>query len=65
MLETFYISETYFTLEEIKNFKEKFGYDIKEIDYTSATGEIDFTKKDEKEFLLSKGYPKILARFFA
>ena len=61
----YYISERFFTFEEIKMFKLKFGYDIKEIDYMSLNGEIDFSTKDEKEFLLKNGFPKILARFFA
>lgn len=63
-METFFISEKYFTPEELKAFKEQHKYDIKDIDYTS-TKEIDFTEKEEKAFLLQKGYPKILARFFA
>ena len=64
-IESYYISEKYFTESEIKSFKEKYNYDLKEIEYSSTVGEIDFSQKDEKEFLLQKGYPKILARFFA
>ena len=65
IIEKFYISNQNFTSEEINSFYEKFGYHLKDIDYSSADGEIDFSAKDEKEFLLLKGYPKILARFFA
>jgi len=61
----YYISERFFTKEEIKEFEATHGYDLKEIDYASATGEIDFSISDEKSFLLEKGYPKISARFFA
>lgn len=65
MLESFYISERFFTKDEISAFKEKHGFDLKEIEYSSTTGEIDFSVKEEKDFLLENGYPKILARFFA
>jgi len=65
MLETYYISHRFFTENEIQYFKTKFGYFINEIDYTTSMGEIDFSKKDEKQFLFKNGYPKILARFFA
>lgn len=61
----YYISERFFTPEEIKVFKEKHGYNIKEIYYSSFEGEIDFSDKDEKEFLMENGFPRILARFFA
>ena len=63
-MEVIFISEKYFTPDEIKSFKERHNYDIKEIKYTSSS-EIDFSNKEEKDFLLQKGYPKILARFFA
>lgn len=64
-METFLISEDYFTDLEIRLFREKHNYDLKEIEYTSSEGEIDFSDDDEKCFLLDKGYPKISARFFA
>lgn len=64
-MEKYYISERFFTTDEIKTFKEKHNYHIKEIEYSSSIGEINFSEKEEKEFLLQKGYPKILARFFA
>ncbi len=62
-LKTFYISENQFSKEEIKTFKKTFGYDLKKNEY-SAFKEIDFSEINEKEFLLKKGYLKILARFF-
>ena len=63
MIETFYISDRFFTKQELENFFNDFGYNINQIEYGS-TAEIDFSEKAEKEFLLEKGYPKILARFF-
>ncbi|MFV0183977.1 hypothetical protein ACTS9U_07150 [Empedobacter falsenii] len=63
MLKTFYISERFFTIDELEKFKQKFGYAVSEISYSSSI-EIDFRKNDEKEFLFKKGYPMILARFF-
>lgn len=63
MLEKHYISEGFFTDEEIKEFKEKFGYDIRSIYYASKY-EIDFSNSNEKEYLLKQGHPRILARFF-
>ncbi|TDX84055.1 hypothetical protein [Epilithonimonas xixisoli] len=65
MLQTIFISQKYFTKEELSLFKEKFGYQINEISYSSSGGEVDFADENEKTFLLEKGYPKILARFFA
>lgn len=46
----YYISERIFTKEEIKEFEATHGYDLKEIEYASATGEIDFSISDEKSF---------------
>lgn len=63
-MKTIYISEKHFSPEEIKTFKAKHNYNLKDIEYT-AHDEIDFSQKAEKEFLLEKGYPKILARFFS
>ncbi len=63
MLKTFNISERYFTYTELEKFKQRFGYSVSEITY-SSTIEIDFSLKEEKEFLFRKGYPMILARFF-
>ncbi len=63
MIETFYISERFFTKDEIETFYKNFGYQIKDISYSSTGGEIDFSSKIEKEFLLKYGTPKILARF--
>ena len=63
MLEKHYISERYFTDEEIKEFKAKFDYEVSSIYYASKF-EIDFSNADEKEYLLKQGYPRILARFF-
>lgn len=59
----FYISERFFTPQERKEFKEKHGYEVTEIYYMSAIGEIDFSDKEEKDFLMKYGTPKILARF--
>ncbi|MBV6880939.1 hypothetical protein NG800_012960 [Epilithonimonas ginsengisoli] len=61
MLENIYISDRFFTIQEL----EKFEYKISSIAYSSSAGEIDFSSENEKTFLLEKGYPKILARFFA
>lgn len=63
MLKIFYISKSFFTVQEMDNFKDKFGYSISEISYSSSV-EIDFSKKEEKEFLFHKGYPIISARFY-
>lgn len=57
------ISERFFTKEELIRFEKKHGYKITKIGYV-AYEEIDFSLKDEKDFLMDKGYPKILARFF-
>ena len=65
MIKTIFISERFFTKEELDSFRINQGYDIKEISYSSSDGEIDFNIPDQKEFLLKEGYPKILARFFA
>lgn len=64
MLEKIYISEKFFTEDELKAFREKFGHDIKEISYSSKS-EIDFSELEEKKYLLENGHPMILARFFA
>ena len=63
MIKTFYISERFFTNEEITSFRKEHGYDIKEISYASSEGEIDMSIQEQKEFLLKYGTPKILARF--
>lgn len=63
MIKTFYISEHFFTKEEIYLFYKEHGYNIKEISYSSSEGEIDFSATEQKEFLLKEGFPKILARF--
>lgn len=60
-----FISNRFFTAEELELFKSKFGYCITEISYFSTIGEIDFSNQDEKDFLFANGYPKISARFFA
>lgn len=65
MIKTFFISERFFTKEELTSFRKEQGYDIKEISYSSVEGEIDFSIDDQKEFLLKEGFPKILSRFFA
>jgi hypothetical protein len=64
-MDTYYISESYFTPSEINSFKDKFGYEIKQIKYSSSNGIIDFSIEAEKSFLLKYGYPKISARFFS
>ncbi|WP_447951313.1 hypothetical protein [Chryseobacterium koreense] len=63
-LDKYHISERFFSKEELKAFREKFGYNIKDL-YYSSSEEIDFAQEDEKDFLLENGYPKISARFFA
>jgi predicted HAD superfamily hydrolase len=63
MLETIFISERFFSSEELVTFHTEHGYNINEIYYSSSGGEIDMSVKDEKEFLLKHGTPKILARF--
>jgi hypothetical protein len=62
MIKTFYISERFFTEQELTSFREAHGYDIKEISYSSYQEE-DFSLSDQKEFLFKFGTPKILARF--
>lgn len=64
MLNEYYISNISFTSDELLEFKLKYKYEVSEILYV-AHSEIDFSNTDEKDFLLQKGYPKILARFFA
>ena len=64
MMKTYYISDRFFTEEELNTFNEKFGNEITEISYSSVS-EIDFSLMEEKTFLLENGYPMILARFFA
>ncbi|WP_313600618.1 hypothetical protein [Epilithonimonas vandammei] len=63
-IETFYISERFFTKTELEKFEELFKYKVSEIKYSSTGGEIDFSDEKEKTFLLEKGFPMILARFF-
>ena len=63
MIKEIFISERFFTKEELDLFRSEHGYDIKEISYSSAEGEIDMSTPDQKEFLLKYGTPKILARF--
>lgn len=60
----FYISERFFTENELTHFEKKHRYKISDIKY-AAEAEIDFSSENEKNFLLEKGYPKIHARFFA
>jgi hypothetical protein len=64
VLQKFYISELFFTKEELKSFFERYGYNITEI-YYSSISKIDFSKQDEKEFLFKEGISRILARFYA
>lgn len=64
MLKKYYISESFFTDVELKDFRKKFGFDLKNISYSSTNGEIDFSDKAEKDYLLKNGHPRILARFF-
>jgi hypothetical protein len=64
MTEKIYISERFFTKEELDSFVETHGYSITDISYSSTEGEIDFSSKEEKEYLLREGHPRILARFF-
>ncbi|GIZ15292.1 hypothetical protein [Capnocytophaga catalasegens] len=61
----YYISERFFTKDELKSFEQKHGYKVTEIHYMCIHGEIDFSEPKEKEFLMREGFPKILARFFA
>lgn len=63
MLQKIFISEKSFTAKELKDFKEKHGYNIKEVSYCSKDKQIDFTDLEEKDFLLKYGIPKVLARF--
>lgn len=65
MIEKIFISERFFTSEELKEFEQKHGYKVTEISYSSVNGEIDFSISEEKEFLMREGFPMILARFFA
>lgn len=65
MLAKFFISERFFTKEELEVFEKRHGYKVSEISYSSIKGEIDFSNSEEKEFLLREGFPMILARFFA
>lgn len=63
MIKTIFISERFFTKEELDSFRKNHGYDVKEISYSSVEGEIDMSTSEQKEFLLKYGTPKILARF--
>ena len=49
MIEKIYISERFFTKEELDSFVETHGYSITDISYSSTEGEIDFSSKEEKE----------------
>lgn len=60
----FFISERFFSSEELEQFEKTHGYKVTEIGYMCAN-EIDFSDSEEKEFLMKEGFPKILARFFA
>lgn len=62
MIKSYFISKKDFTEEELSQFIVNYGYKIEEIFYSSEI-EIDFSNKDEKDFLLKNGVPKILARF--
>ncbi len=62
--QTYSISERFFTQSELDSFEKKHRLKVSEIKYCSDHGEIDFSDKEQKDFLLKKGYPKILARFF-
>lgn len=61
----YYISERFFTSEELKEFEQRHGYKVTEISYSSVNGEVDFSNPEEKAFLMKEGFPMILARFFA
>jgi hypothetical protein len=63
MIKKIFISERFFTKEELDLFRSEHGYDIKEISYSNTEGEIDMSTPEQKEFLLKYGTPKILARF--
>lgn len=65
MIEKIFISERFFTSEELKEFEQRHGYKVTEISYSSVNGEVDFSIPEEKEFLMREGFPMILARFFA
>ena len=63
MIKKIFISERFFTKEELDLFRSEHGYDIKEISYSNTEGEIDMSTPEQKEFLLKYGTPMILARF--
>lgn len=58
-----YISERFFTSEELKTFERRHGYAVTTIGYMCSSGEIDFSEPEEKAFLMKYGIPRILARF--
>lgn len=60
---TYHISARFFTEEELALFEKIHNYKVTEISYVSSGREIDFSAKEEKDFLLKYGTPKILARF--
>lgn len=63
MIEKIFISERFFTSEELKKFEQRHGYKVTEISYSSVNGEIDCADPEEKEFIMKYGIPRILARF--
>lgn len=63
-IKKYYISERFFTKEELQLFEETHKGKITEISYASYF-EIDFSDKEEKDFLMKKGYPMIQARFYS
>ena len=63
-MNTYSISTIFFTSAELKFFKDKFGYNVNDIFYSSDE-EIDMSLSEEKDFLFKEGIPRILARFYA
>lgn len=63
MLAKFFISERFFTKEELEVFEKRHGYKVSEIHYMSSSGEIDCSDPEEKDFIMKYGIPRILARF--
>lgn len=59
----YYISERFFTSEELKEFEQRHGYKVSEVYYVCSTGEINCADPEEKEFIMKYGIPRILARF--
>lgn len=62
-LERYYISERFFTKEELELFEKTHGYKVTEGWYMSSQGEIDCSDPEEKAFIMKYGIPRILARF--